>query len=117
MSERDDLVFIDHIIESIKAIEEFSIDLSKSDLKTNRLKRSAIVREIEIIGEASKNLSEKFKLNFNKIPWKEISGTRDKMIHQYFGVDLDIIWKIIKDNLPELKKEMFKIKEKSKVTT
>ena len=108
---KDDLIFIEHILESITAIENFSKGLKKEDLHSNRLKKSALVREIEIIGEASKNVSENIKKKYNKIPWREISGTRDKMIHHYFGVDLNIVWDIIKVNIPELKKQIQKIKE------
>ena len=78
---------------------------------SDRLKQSAIVREIEIIGEAVKNISENLKDKHREIEWKEIAGTRDKMIHHYFGVDLNIVWDIVKINLPDLKKKILKIKE------
>lgn len=109
MSDRKDLVFIKHILESIKAIEDFSRNLKMDELLKNRLKQSAIVREIEIIGEAVKNISQSIK-NKN-IAWKEIARTRDKMIHHYFGVDLNIVWDIIKINLPDLKTKILKIKK------
>ena len=109
MRDKNDLVFIQHILDSINAIEAFSKDLNKKELIGNRLKQSAIVREIEIIGEAVKNISEDLKNKHPKIKWKEIAGTRDKMIHHYFGVDLNIIWDIIKNNLPTLKNQILKI--------
>jgi len=111
MSERDDFVFIGHILESIKAIEEFSKNLNEKELHLNRLKQSAIVREIEIIGEASKNISKEFKKRNNKIAWKDIVGTRDIMIHQYFGVDLNIVWNIITKDIFTLKNQILKIKK------
>ncbi len=111
MNDKSDLVFIEHILDSITAIEEFSKGLNKKELEGNRLKQSAIVREIEIIGEAVKNISKHLKDKHKEIEWKEIAGTRDKMIHHYFGVDLDIIWDIIKTNLPNLKKNILKIKK------
>ena len=104
MSDKKDLVFIRHIMDSIEAIEEFSNGLSKKELISNRLKQSAIVREIEVIGEAAKNLSKNFKDKYNKIAWKDIIGTRDIITHRYFGVDLDVVWNIIKEDLPKLKK-------------
>ena len=110
MTERDDLVFIKHILESVKAIEEFSENLDEEELHSNRLKQSAIVREIEIIGEASKNISEEIKEKYPKIPWRKIIGTRDKLIHHYFGVDLGAVWKVIKDKIPELENQILKIK-------
>ena len=111
MNEKDDLAFIEHILDSINAIKEFSRNISKEELISNRLKQSAIVREIEIIGEAVKNISENLKNKNSKIEWKDIAGTRDKMIHHYFGVDLNIVWDIIKKDLPVLEKQIKKIKE------
>jgi uncharacterized protein with HEPN domain len=108
--EKENSVFINHILDSINAIEDFSKGISQGELKTNRLIQSAIVREIEIIGEAVKNISESFKTNHAEIPWREIVGTRDKMIHHYFGIDLTILWNIIKLDLPLLKKQILKIK-------
>ena len=110
MSKKGDLIFIKHILESIKAIEDFSKGLTKEKLISSRLKQSAIVREIEIIGEAVKNISNSLKEKYKEITWKEIVGTRDKMIHHYFGVDLDIVFGIIKNDLPILKKQVLKIK-------
>ncbi len=115
MKEENDLAFIEHILESINAIKEFSKNLHKKELILSRLKRSAIVREIEIIGEAVKNISEGLKDKHPEIEWKEIVGARDKMIHHYFGVDLNIIWDIIKINLPDLKNKILKIKKEVKI--
>jgi len=111
MSKKGDLIFIEHILESIKAIEDFSKGLTKEKLISSRLRQSAIVREIEIIGEAVKNISDSLKVKYNEIIWKEIVGTRDKMIYHYFGVDLDIVLGIIKNDLPILKKQVLKIRE------
>jgi len=107
---KDDFIFIQHIIESIKNIEEFSAGLSKKEFIKNRLKQSAIIRELEIIGEASKNLSEGFKNKYPTIEWKLIAGLRDKLIHHYFGINIERILGIIKKDLPKLKKEIGKIK-------
>lgn len=106
--EKDDSVFLKHILDSINAIEDFSEGISKSKLETSRLIQSAVVREIQVIGEAVKNISNSFKEKHLEIPWRDIIGTRDKMIHHYFGVDLDILWNIIKVDLPFLKKQLEK---------
>ena len=111
MSEKNDLIFIKHIIESINAIGEFSKNMDKEELVSNRMKRDAIVREIEIIGEAIKNISDNLRKKYPSIPWRDIAGTRDKMIHHYFGVDLNIVWNIIKKELPELKEKIQKIEK------
>lgn len=108
---RNDLAYLEHILDSINAIEEFSKDLTRGDLVSDRLRQSAIVREIEIIGEAVKNISKGLKDKHFEIEWREIAGTRDKMIHHYFGVDLKIVWNIIKINLPDLKKKILGVRE------
>lgn len=110
MKEKEDSAFIEHILDSISAIENFSKSLSKEKLISNRLRQSAIIREIEIIGEAVKNISKNLKDKHKEIEWSNISGTRDKMIHHYFGVDLNIVFDIIKKDLPRLKKQIEKIK-------
>ena len=111
MSKKGDLIFIEHMLESINAIEDFSKGLIKEKLISSRLKQSAIVREIEIIGEAAKNISHNLKEKYKEIAWRDIAGTRDKMIHHYFGVDLDIVFGIIKNDLSVLKKQVLKIKK------
>lgn len=111
MADKTDIIFINHILDSIAAIKSFSLDLTKEELASNRLKQSAIVREIEVIGEAVKNLSDTLKNNHKEIEWKEIIGTRDKMIHHYFGLDLNVIWLIIQNDLPVLKDKLEKIKK------
>jgi len=108
---KDDLVFIKHILDSINAIEKFSEGLTKEKLVANRLKQSAIVREIEVIGEAVKSISENLRDKHNEVEWKEIAGTRDKMNHHYFGVDYGIVWNIVQINLPRLKKHILKIEK------
>jgi len=112
---KDDLAFIEHILDSISAIEKFSKNMNKEKLMSDRLKQSAIIREIEIIGEAVKNISESLKNKHPEIEWKEIVGTRDKMIHNYFGVDLNIVWDIIKINLPDLKNKILKMSGRTAV--
>lgn len=110
MTEKEDVVFIRHILESIEAIEEFSKDLSLEGLYKNRLKKSAIIREIEIIGEAAKNISNDFTKKYPEIPWKNIIGTRDIIAHKYFGVNIEVVWKIVTQDIPQLKKQVLKIK-------
>ena len=111
---KEPLVFIEHILESIKNIENFSQRLSKSKFARDRLRQSAIIREIEIIGEAVKNLPFDFTKKYSNIPWKGIAGMRDKITHHYFGLDLDTIWDIIKEDIPRLKKDIQNILDKEK---
>ena len=106
---KDDLVFVRHILDSMNRIDSFSKGVSKKEFLANEEKQSAIVRQIEIIGEAVKNLSEHFRKRHPNIPWKYIAGTRDKIIHHYFGIDLDAIWDIVKWDLPKLKRDVINI--------
>ena len=106
---RDSTLFLEDILESIKAIEDFSKVMKKEDLLSDRLKQSAIVREIEIIGEAVKNIPDSFTSKHPKIPWGKIAGMRDIVTHRYFRVDLDAVWNVIKKDLPVLKKQIQKI--------
>ena len=104
-------MFVKHILESIKRIESFMEKVSEESFRTNEEKQSAVIRQIEIIGEATKNLPESFRKKYKDVSWADIAKTRDKMIHHYFGVDLDIVWEIIKEEIPKLKKQIKKIKE------
>ena len=107
---RDLILFLDDILDSINAIQEFSKGMKKKELLSNRLKQSAIVREIEIMGEAVKNIPSSFREKHPDIPWAKIAGMRDIIIHGYFRVDLDAVWNVIEKDLPSLKKGIKKIK-------
>ena len=114
MIEHEDLPYINHILDAIKDIEESLKGITKNQFIKNKDVREANIRRIEIIGEAVKNISKSLKDKHQEIKWKEIAGTRDKMIHHYFGVDLNIVWDIIKINLPDLKNKILKIKKELK---
>ncbi len=105
---KDTLFFVKHILENIKDIEEFSKGMTKTKLEKNKLKQKAIIRSLEVIGEAVKNLPSSFRHNYPQVEWNKIAGLRDKLIHHYFGVDFNTVWDIIKEDLPKLKKEIEK---------
>ena len=108
---KKELIFISHILDSISKIEHFMYDITKEHFCDNEEKQSAVIRQIEIIGEAVKNLSTEFKKQNENIEWSKIAGTRDKIIHHYFKVDIDLVWDIIKKDIPSLKVKIQKIKE------
>lgn len=103
-------LFVSDIDDCIKNIEDFSKGLSKNNFLNDKLRQSAIVRQLEIIGEAAKNIPEIFREQYPEIPWKKIAGLRDVITHAYFNIDIDITWDIIKKDLPALKKHITKIK-------
>jgi len=97
-------VFIQDILSAVKNIETYTRGLSFNEFRANRLIIDATVRNLEIIGEAAKNIPSDIRDKYNQIEWKKIAGLRDILIHEYFGVDIDLLWDIIKTKLPELKK-------------
>ncbi len=111
MTKKDYSIFLEHILESIKDIESYSEGISKNKFFANKQLQDAIIRRIEIIGEAAKNISDDVKKRYPDVSWNEVVGTRDIFIHHYFGVDLEIVWNIMKIDLPDLKKKIKNIME------
>ena len=106
---KDVLVFIKHIRDAIETINRFVNGVSQKTFQADKEKQYAVMRAIEIIGEAAKNISPEFRKKYADIPWKEMVGMRDKLIHQYFGVNLERVWLVVKNNLPLLKKRIDEI--------
>ena len=103
-------LFIEDIIESIRLIEVYIRDTSKENFGKDIKLRDSVTRRLEIIGEAVKNIPDKIRENYPQIPWKMIAGLRDIIIHSYFDIDFEITWDIIKKDIPDLKKNILKIK-------
>ncbi|MDK2789710.1 MAG: hypothetical protein PWP15_217 [Methanothermococcus sp.] len=103
MSKRDIRAFLLDILDSMNAIDDYVKNTTFDEFLNNRMMRQAVIRELEIIGEATKNIPEKIRKKYPEIPWKGMAGVRDKVIHGYFGVDYDIIWKLIKVRIPQTK--------------
>ncbi len=96
-------IYIKEIIKSIEKIEKYISNISKEEFIKNELIIDAIVRNLEIIGEAVKKIPNEIKEKNKNIEWKKIAGLRDVLIHEYAGIDLDIVWEIIKEKMPSLK--------------
>lgn len=112
MSKRKTAEFLGDILESIKRIEGYTKGVSFQELLKNTLIQDAVIRNMEIIGEAVKNISDEFKKKHNEIEWKKIAGMRDKIIHFYFGVNWEIVWDVIRHKLPGLKQKIESILER-----
>lgn len=93
---KDPKVFLTHILESIQLIEEYSKKFSEVKFHKDRFLQDAIIRRLEIIGEAVKNLPASFKGKYEDIPWRQMAGMRDVLIHEYFDIDLFLTWKVVK---------------------
>ncbi len=96
------LEFVRHISDETNFILKNTKNISKSDFLQDAVLLRAVIRSLEIIGEASKKIPENIKTKYPEIFWKEMAGTRDKLIHHYFGIDYDILWDIIINELPDL---------------
>lgn len=110
MSDRPLKLYFDDIIEAINKIEEYTREMTFENFKNDTKTIDAVVRNIEVIGEAAKHIPADIRVKHIEIPWKEIIGTRSKVIHEYFGVDVEILWKTITEDIPLLKKQISDLK-------
>ena len=99
---RDLKLFLKDIIIACKDIQDFTTGMEFDQFIQDRKTSSAVIRQFEIIGEAAKNVPESIRIKYPGIPWKDISGMRDRLIHGYFGVDYYLVWDTIKSKVPEL---------------
>jgi len=104
-------LYLKDILDSINLIEKSIKGLSQKDFDKDKDIQDATIRRIEIIGEAAKNVPQPFRKEYGDIPWKDVAGMRDVLIHAYFGVKLDKVWNVVKNDLPLLKKQIQEITE------
>ena len=98
---KNDKIYLVHIMECIQSIETY-IELGEVEFFKSKLIQDAVIRNLEVIGEATKKISPELKHREHDIPWIEMAGLRDVLIHDYFGVDLDIVWNVVKQELPRI---------------
>ena len=108
-----DEIYLKHVLDAIESILVYVSGLNKEEFIKieNQMMQDAVIRELEIIGEAVGKLSDDIKRNNPDLPWRNISDMRNKLIHEYFGVDLAVVWKTIEADLPILKKTILKLTE------
>lgn len=103
---KDDTVYLRHILDAIAQIEEYLKGVSREKFLNNHLLQDGVVRELEIIGEASRNLTDEFREKHSHVPWGQIISLRNRITHAYFDVNLDIVWEITQNDLPMLKPQV-----------
>jgi uncharacterized protein with HEPN domain len=100
---KSDRVYLLHIRDAISRILEYTRE-GKEAFFARPIVQDAVVRNVEIIGQAVKNLSDSLKASYPQVPWRRIAGMRDKMIHEYFGVNLQLVWEVVERDLPEFQR-------------
>ena len=111
---RDYSLFIKDILQAVDKIEEFVGNMNYDEFISDDKTTCAVIRKLEIIGEASKNIPAFIRQKYEALPWKDMARMRDKISHGYFGVDYEIVWKVIKEKLPEIKPIIHRILEETK---
>ena len=110
MSEKNPKIYLQHILDCLDAIENYTRGIkSKDEFFASKMIQDAVIRNLEIIGEAAKQIPENVRQQHPKIEWKKMAGLRDILIHNYLGVDLSEVWVIIAERLPQLKAELQEI--------
>lgn len=111
MSNRSDRVLLEDILEAAERAIDYCEDLTFEAFLKDTKTQDAVVRNIEIIGEATKGLSDSLRGENPDVPWKSVSGMRDRLIHDYFGVNWDIVWDVVQRDLPDLIRTVRRILE------
>jgi uncharacterized protein with HEPN domain len=109
MSKREDSAIIQDMKEAVDRIMSYTLNMEYEGFLQDYKTQDAVIRNIEILGEAAKLLSDETKEKYLNIPWKDIAGTRDKLIHDYFGVNIDIVWDIARNEIPSLSEKLKEI--------
>jgi uncharacterized protein with HEPN domain len=114
MSKRNILLLLDDILKSIQKIQKYINGKTYNDFIADDLLIDAVIRNLEVIGEATKSIPISFRKKYPAVEWKKIAGLRDILIHEYFGIDYELLWDIVKNKIPELNYQITKIVEELK---
>lgn len=114
MSPRNWEFRLEDINEALELIEEYVINLDFTSWTKDRKTIDAVIRNLEIIGEAANHIPDSIQEKYSKIPWSQIKGMRNLLVHEYFGVDIDVLWRTIQEDLPPLKIQLIEIISETK---
>jgi len=103
MSVHDDKVYLRHILDAIERIERYVQGVEQEEFEAEELLQDGVIRQLEIIGEAARRVSSDLKALYSEVPWRDIVDMRNKLIHDYFGVDVELVWMTAKRDVPALK--------------
>lgn len=103
---KDDRIYLDHILSSFTKAVQYLDGVSYEQFQADEEKQDAIIRKIEVAGEATKRLSSAFRNKYDHLPWRAIAGMRDKLIHDYFDIDLETVWETATNDIPRLLSEI-----------
>lgn len=103
--QKDNQIFIEHVLSCIDSILQYTQNMKEETFLSNKLVQDAVIRNFEVIGEACKKIDAEFRLRYPGVPWGKMAGMRDKLIHFYMGIDLQIIWTTVIGNVAGIKKE------------
>jgi uncharacterized protein with HEPN domain len=106
---KDNLVYIHHILDAIEQLEIYLANVDFEIFSSNNMLFDAVVRQLEIIGEASNKIEDEFQKQYPDVPWRKVIGTRNLIIHEYFGINKKVIWDACKNDIPKLKKIILQI--------
>lgn len=102
MPKRDPDLLMEDILAAVRKIERYTSGMDEEQFRQDDKTVDAVVRNLEIIGEATRHLPEDFLARHPDVPWRQVAGMRNRLVHEYFGVDLDLIWQVIRQHLPQL---------------
>jgi uncharacterized protein with HEPN domain len=104
-------ILLEEILEAIALLEQYTAGLTLESFSEDIEKQDSVFRRLEIIGEAAKGIPDDLRARYPTVPWRDITGARDVLVHEYFRIDLEMAWDMVHDDLPELKREVERILE------